>query len=39
MIGKVYGFIFLEFSVTLKKNSWQFCLKCLIIDIWRVMSP
>ena len=38
LIGPVYGDIFLEFSVTLKKNSEQLCLKLLIIDVQRVMG-
>ena len=38
LIGSVYGDIFLEFSVTLKKNSEQLCLKLPIIDIQRVMG-
>ena len=38
LIGSVYGDIFLEFSVTLKTNSEQLCLKLPIIDIQRVMG-
>ena len=33
LIGPVYRNGFLEFSVTLKLDSTQFCLKLLIIDI------
>jgi len=38
LIGPVYGNIFLEFSVALKKDSEQLCLNLLIIDIHRVMG-
>ena len=38
LIGPVYGDIFLEFFVTLKKDSEWFCLKLPIIDIQRVMG-
>ena len=38
LIGLVYGNIFLEFSVALKKGSERLCLKLPIIDIQRVMG-
>ena len=38
LIGPVYGNIFLEFSVVLKLDSEQFCLKLTIIDTQRVMG-
>ena len=38
LIRPVYWNIFLEFSVKLKMDSEQFCLKLLIIGIQSVMS-
>ena len=38
LIGPVYRSIFLEFSVTLKKDSERLCLKLPIVDIQRVMG-
>ena len=38
LIGAVYGNIFLEFSMTLKKDINWLCLKLPIIDIQRVMG-